>query len=190
MLAELYEYAFPENEDNQPSDWKSTALTREYLMACNQLFEKGFLSHEKITKDSREAMESIHKGMEYVFSWYRGLSTGEFMPTYSKERQFLSWQTFDLLRIAAYGFEDFLEAFFEENPNYYVLPLKLNGSAVETLFSQFKYESHGKLTSANYSTARKTILLKKDIHGSAKAARGYRKTLLYIRDKKLQRKKR
>ena len=40
-------------------------------MACNQLFEKGFLSHEKITKDNREAMESIHKGMEFVFSWYR-----------------------------------------------------------------------------------------------------------------------
>ena len=78
------------------------------------------------------------------------LSSGPFQPNSSKERRFLSWQTFDLLRICVYGFQEFVESFLQEFPNNYIAPLKLNGSAVETLFSQFKFESDGKLTSVNY----------------------------------------
>ena len=87
-----------------------------------------------------------------------------------------------------YGFQQFVTDFLKDCPDYYVVPLKMNGSAVETLFSQFKFESDGKLTSVNYSTARKCVLLEKDIRGSTKAARGYRSTPLYVRDKKLEHK--
>ncbi len=73
--------------------------------------------------------------------------------------------------------------FLTQNPDYYVHPLKINGSAAETLFSQFRFETNSKLTSINYASARSRTLMKKDIHGSSKAARGYRDTPLYLKDK-------
>ena len=49
-------------------------------------------------------------------------------------------------------------------------PLRVSGSAVETLFSQFKYSSGGKLDSANYSTAWAACLIKQTVatHHSGK----------------------
>ena len=176
------------DEEDRPEDWVSTAYTRDYLIACSNLFERGFLSHSQIGNNQHDVLNNIRAGMQYFIDWYSNLSKGDnFHPTSTTERKFLSWQTFDLLRIAVYGFLDFVERFILEYPEYYVLPLKLNGSAVETLFAQFKYESAGKLTSVNYSTARKSVLLKRDIHQSTKDARGYRSTPLYVRDKQLKR---
>ena len=45
----------------------------------------------------------------------------------------------------------------------YIVPMKLNGSAVETLFSQFKQTVGGKLTSINYPHAKRTYALKGNI---------------------------
>ena len=59
-----------------------------------------------------------------------------------------------------------------------------NGSAAEMLFSQFKFETNSKLSSVNYATARSRVLMKKDVHGGAKVAHGYRDTPLYIKEKK------
>ena len=119
-------------------------------------------------------MENIDSGFKYFCDFFGALQYGgDFKPLNSKEKRFLYWQTWDLLRTSVYGFRDFIESFLQNYPFYYIVPLKLNGSAVETLFSQFRFESHGKLTSINYSTARKTVLLKKDIHGCTAATRGY-----------------
>ncbi len=93
-----------------------------------------------------------------------------------------------MLRVTVFGFLGFAESFLAENPDYYIFPLKVNGSAAETLFSQFKAETHSKLTSVNYAAARSRILMKKDIHGSAKAAHGYRDTPLYVKERVLKRK--
>ena len=41
--------------------------------------------------------------------------------------------------------------FFTKYPGYFV---RLSGSAVESLFSQYKYNAGGKLDAANYSSAR------------------------------------
>ena len=70
------------------------------------------------------------------------------------------------------------------------MPLKWNGSAVETLFSQFKFIAGGKLDSTNYATAREAFLVMRDTHGhkAAKAAHGYRDVPLYVRDGQLNRK--
>ena len=111
--------------------------------------------------------------MQYCIDWYNNLSKGDnFHATSTTERKFLSWQTFDLLRIAVHGFLNFIETFLPEHPEDYVLPLKVNCSAVATLFSQsqFKYEGTGKITSMNYSIARKSVLLKHDIHVSTEDA--------------------
>lgn len=45
VIAELSEY-----KENNPPDAENVGKTIEYLNACRQLFEKGILSHEKITR--------------------------------------------------------------------------------------------------------------------------------------------
>ena len=83
---------------------------------------------------------------------------------------FTAW---DLLRIDVYGFRAFTKWFFETYPDYFIAPLRLSGSAVESLFSQYKHNAGGKLDSVNYSTARAAHLIKQTVttHHSGK---GYR----------------
>ena len=59
VLTELYEHAFPEDEQGQPEDWETTNLTRNYLLACNKLFEHGFLSHKIIINEDKEVIQNI-----------------------------------------------------------------------------------------------------------------------------------
>lgn len=95
---------------------------------------------------------------------------------------------FDLLRVCVYGFLGFTDYFFQEYPDYFISPVRLSGSAVETLFSQFKHTSGGKLSSANYSTARAAHLVKHTVsyHDGSK---GYRDVPLHLTESFLQKKK-
>jgi len=43
---------------------------------------------------------------------------------------------------------------------YFISPIHLSGSAVESLFSQYKFTAGGKLDSVNYTTARAAHLIK------------------------------
>lgn len=54
----------------------------------------------------------------------------------------------------------FCESFLNKYPGYFVSPLRVSGSAVETLFSQFKHSSGGKLDAANYPVARAACMIK------------------------------
>ena len=84
-----------------------------------------------------------------------------------------------------YGFTQFCDDFLTRHGDgYYVVPLKLNGSAVETLFSQFKSLSGGKLSGTNYPSVRKMFLSRRDVlgHRPSAAVAGYRDVPLYIRD--------
>ncbi len=36
---------------------------------------------------------------------------------------------------------------------HYIVPVKINGSAIESLFSRFKYDADGNLSAVNYETA-------------------------------------
>ena len=66
----------------------------------------------------------------------------------------------DLLRIDVYGFKAFCQWFLSTYPTYFVSPLRLSGSAVESLFSQYKFSAGGKLDSVNYTTSRAAHLVK------------------------------
>ena len=79
----------------------------------------------------------------------------------------------DLLKIDVYGFRAFTKWFFKSYPTYFIVPLRLSGSAIESLFSQYKHNAGGKLDSVNYSTARAAHLVKQTVttHHSGK---GYR----------------
>ena len=119
------------------------------------------------------------------------LADPKFPHTSSTQKSFLSWQSkiifdtcycltyivyfiaWDLLRIDIYGFREFCNWFLQTYPTYFIAPLRLSGSAVESLFSQYKHNSGGKLDSVNYTTARAAHLVKQSIseHHSGK---GYR----------------
>ena len=44
--------------------------------------------------------------------------------------------------------------FFKKYPGYFVFPLRISGSAVESLFSQFKHNDGRKLDLCNYITTK------------------------------------
>ena len=48
-----------------PDDAENVRLTLRYLEACKNLFEDGFLSHQKITSMKSEAILTILKGFSY-----------------------------------------------------------------------------------------------------------------------------
>ena len=62
-------------------------------------------------------------------------------------------QTWDLLRVMCNGFTGLCTDFLTENPEYFIVPVRINGSAVESYFSQLKFSSGGQLSAVNYSTA-------------------------------------
>lgn len=70
VLTELYKYV---SSDPIPSDAENVRCTLEYLEACNQLFEKGFLSHNKVCDVQCDVMKSIQKGYSYFEKWRNGL---------------------------------------------------------------------------------------------------------------------
>ena len=92
---------------------------------------------------------------------------------------FIAWE---LLRINIYSFRAICEWLLKTYPTYFISPLRLSGSSVESLFSQYKHNAGGKLDSVNYSTARGAHLVKQCVsnHHSGK---GYRdNTLEYNRN--------
>lgn len=107
---------------------------------------------------------------------------------YCVQMSFSTPIAFDLLRVCVYGFLGFTAYFLEEYPDHFISPVRLSGSAIETLFSQYKYTTGGKLSSANYSTARAAHLVKHCVsyHDGSK---GYRDVPLQLSQCVLERKK-
>ena len=65
-MSELHWYA---NQNPPPLDSLKTIETLEYLTACHNLFESGFLSHEKIESLNSDAVQNIDTGYQYFASW-------------------------------------------------------------------------------------------------------------------------
>ena len=66
MLTELYAYV---HQDPPPADAETTRETMKYLEACNNLFKKGFLCHEKITSLDSTVLQNISNGYNYFTTW-------------------------------------------------------------------------------------------------------------------------
>ena len=77
--------------------------------------------------------------------------------------------------------------FVSRNPGQHINPQRLNGSAVETLFSQLKYITNSQLTAATYTTAKASLLTKQSVCGT-RPKDDYRDTDLYIRQSRLRKK--
>ena len=117
----------------------------------------------------------------YTFFMY---SVG-YNPVDSNSKEFLAWQTWDLLCIMWYGFQEFATSFTSRHPGFYVSPLRLYGSAIETLFSRLKFISHGNLTSTRYPQVLASLLTQGSICNAPVAGSSdYRDMILYVRYKK------
>ena len=55
--------------------------------------------------------------------------------------------------MAVKGFMGLCQDFFARNPGYYIQPVRINGSVIESLFSRFKYHANGHLSAVNYRGA-------------------------------------
>ena len=70
---------------------------------------------------------------------------------------FIPLQTWDLLRLMFQGFIGLCEHFLAEHPGYFITPVRINGSAIESYFSQLKYAARGQLSAINYETAQAAV---------------------------------
>ena len=73
---------------------------------------------------------------------------------------FVSTIAWDLLPVNVYGIQAFRKWFLETYPSYFISPLRLSGSAVESLFNQYRFSARGKLDSVNFTTAHAAHLVK------------------------------
>ena len=51
-------------------------------------------------------------------------------------------------------------------PDNFLVLSRINGSVVESLFSQLKFAAGGKLSSLNYSWARRAVMVKANVHSN------------------------
>ena len=176
VLAELKEHLYL-NPDN-----KSLSLTIQYLEACSKIFEEGLLSHDKIQSGDTHILETMKDGFYFFMGWCdQNIENGIDISS-NTQKFFLAWQTWDLMRVTFYGFIAFVEAFISrhQHDGQYIIPVRLNGSAVESLFSQLKYSAGGHLSATNYATARSSILIKKQVRGHNVKDKEYRNVNLNL----------
>jgi len=101
------------NQVPPPDDALEVAETLAYLEACHLIFERGFLSHDKISSLDCEILTNITKGYKYFTEWLNSLikkgkctftnlfdSFGmcfsidpKYPHTASTQRSFLAWQS-------------------------------------------------------------------------------------------------
>jgi hypothetical protein len=114
----------------------SIQMTVNFLEACNNLFESGILSNEVVKQQDTTILGNMKKGLHFFETWLTNLLSDnqEYNPNDSKQKLFLAWQTWDLMRITVYGFLGFCEEFFEKyGDSFYVSPL----SKVHNCFNGF-----------------------------------------------------
>ena len=71
-------------------------------------------------------------------------------------------QTWDLLRMTVAGFKGLCSDFFVRNPGYFMKPVRVNGSVVESLFGRFKYNADGHLSAMNYRGCMARLIIVSD----------------------------
>ena len=81
------------------------------------------------------------------------------------------------------GFLSFCEWFFTNvspNGRYFISPLRINGSALESIFSVLKHTSGGNLSAISYSPALGRLISRKALIQNKNSEKGYRDVKLNI----------
>lgn len=78
------------------------------------------------------------------------------------------------------GFNGLCDYFLTHHPECFISLIRVNGSAVESIFSCLKYNSGGNLSSTNYSTSLASLINQKDIQKNPYSEQGYRTDIANI----------
>ena len=62
------------SQDPKPDDNESVKATLSYLEACKKIFERGFLSHDKVCDPNCKVIRSIKEGFSFFMEWHASLS--------------------------------------------------------------------------------------------------------------------
>ena len=82
--------------------------------------------------------------------------------------------TWDLLQIMYGGFIGLCEEFLTSHSGYFIAPIRVNGSALESVFSCLKYIAGGNLASTNYPSSLASYMTQADNPVNPHAEEGYR----------------
>jgi len=110
--------------------------------------EQGLLSRWWIKNKESPVLVNIRKGMSFFEEWCASHEETVYTDNSKKARQrkFLAWQTWDPLRLVVNGFPMFCNWSFDNvsaNGKYFISPLRINGSAIESIYSVLKFASGG-----------------------------------------------
>ena len=75
------------------------------------------------------------------------------------------------------GFTGLCHEFLTSHPGYFISPIRINGSAIESVFSCLKYISGGHLSSINYSSSLTALATQREVAVNPHAEKGYRTDL-------------
>ena len=81
------------------------------------------------------------------------------------------------------GFLSFCDWFFDNvapNGKYFISPLRINGSAIESIYSILKFSSGGNLSSLSYGPSLGKLINRKDMIQNKNSEKGYRDVVLNI----------
>ena len=73
VLMELFHYV---NQSPAPYDCFSAKMTLKYLESCSNIFEKGLLSHHKISLSNQDVLVNIQNGYDFFVQWIDSLLEG------------------------------------------------------------------------------------------------------------------
>eukprot|EP00733_Pompholyxophrys_punicea_P000252 Pompholyxophrys_punicea_v1_NODE_53_length_4254_cov_18.877590.p1 type:complete len:841 gc:universal NODE_53_length_4254_cov_18.877590:1608-4130(+) len=142
----------------KPVDSENVETFCEMLEALRDIFEDCLLTSVPLLSLQDARITNMQRGYSFFVSWanerlslHPEISNKENI-NFGKQTGFLHWQTWDELRITYYAFLGFCTQFFSLYPKYFISPVRLNGSAVETIFGQLKNlkGSSSKLSAAVY----------------------------------------
>ena len=80
-----------------------------------------------------------------------------------------------------YGFTGLCEEFLTSHPGYFIAPIRINGSAIESVFSCLKYICGGNLAATTYSSSLASYIEQNKDTVNPNAERGYRNELPNIK---------
>ena len=81
------------------------------------------------------------------------------------------------------GFLSFCDLFFDNvapNGKYFISPLRINGSAIESIYSILKFSSGGNLSALSYGPSLGKLINSKDMIQNKNSEKGYRDVVLNI----------
>ncbi|XP_068716510.1 uncharacterized protein [Montipora foliosa] len=88
--------------------------------------------------------------------------------------------TWDLLRLMVYGFLQFCRWFNAVYPDYFVSPLPINGSSIESIFSALKFAAGGNVSASNYGSFRGRVIGGREVIDYRNSERGYRDDVILV----------